>query len=1084
MVCHNRDQGYKPFAMIQRAVYIFALLILSVACALAQKPEIQSLDKSIGHTQEKVTIKGSFLGSDPSKVAVTFGAANGEVLSASGQIVEVKIPTGATYENVRLTNLLNGLSGYANDPFLLSFGGQFGFTSSDLSGQLNFPAGAPAQEGLYDMCMCDFDGDNKLDVATANDNYKFINVYPNGSTVGTIAFPSKTAINVATLSLHIKCGDLNGDGKPDIIATGSGSTDKVFILKNNSSGPGNFSFSPPVSITLTGKRPKRIEIADLDLDGKPEVLLTSQGTNTVTVLINQSTLASPAFSPAPPIDIHIPDIVSTEGLAVADLNNDGLPDIVTAQYQTTSHVYVIENKSSPGSISTGSITTLNVGTPVKNIRVGDIDGDGKKDIVFTQLISASMGIFLNQSTTSFAFAPLKTFETDLTPWGLDFGDLDGDRKTDIAVASLTRKSLTIFNNKSTPGNLAFDKFVQPTTYINRHIVVADVDTDGKPDIAFTSVDDNNLGVPASKVSVFRNTSCMIPVISPEGPHNVCAGFPLTLTATQGGGVTYEWTNTTTSTTVAGTHEFIPTVSGDYIVTAKSEGSACSQVSNTVKVTISPGTASDPAPSNNGPTCIGQTMQLSATDVGPGFTYAWTGPDNYSSTGLSPAPVTNFQLKNAGVYYVDVIAASGCIARRESTIVEAINLPDFKVGFSGSDLICSGDLKQLKVVPDAPGFTYQWYEKTAGIVTGATATSYTIGATGEFYFTATSSDPSCPVVNSTSAKIKVVTLPIPAFTSVTTACKGQEISFTNQSTHDAQSSATYSWDFGDGSVSTLKDPKHIYENTGSYSVKLTVSYPGNACPASITNPAITITDAPPATINTDLNKFEICPGETLELLLTNTFTSYSWSTGATSPTLKITEPGDYSVNVIAANGCPLKAGTTITALPAPVVTATATPDIIDEGQSVQLEATGLTSYSWTPTATLSDATIYNPVGIPLTTTTFIVKGRDFNNCRGEASVEVRVRGEAIVKKLGPKNFFSPNGDASNPYWTVDKIDEYPQCEVTVYDDKGVKVYSARPYMNNWDGSFNGRRLPDGVYYYIIRCEGEESMPRSGSITLLR
>src|SRR5690606_23360351 len=161
---------------------------------------------------------------------------------------------------------------------------------------------------------------------------------------------------------------------------------------------------------------------------------------------------------------------------------------------------------------------------------------------------------------------------------------------------------------------------------------------------------------------------------------------------------------------------------------------------------------------------------------------------------------------------------------------------------------------------------------------------------------------------------------------------------------------------------------------------------------------------------------------------------------TSPTLQITEPGDYSVNVIAANGCPLKATTTITALPAPVVTVTATPEIIDEGQTVQLEATGLTSYAWTPSSTLSDATIYNPVGIPLTTTTFVVKGRDFNNCRGEASVEVRVRGEAIVRKLGPKNFFSPNGDASNPYSRVDKIDEYPQCEVTVYDDKGVKVYS--------------------------------------------
>ena len=133
----------------------------------------------------------------------------------------------------------------------------------------------------------------------------------------------------------------------------------------------------------------------------------------------------------------------------------------------------------------------------------------------------------------------------------------------------------------------------------------------------------------------------------------------------------------------------------------------------------------------------------------------------------------------------------------------------------------------------------------------------------------------------------------------------------------------------------------------------------------------------------------------------------------------------------------------------------------------------------------ESTIENPVAMPLTSTAYTVTGKDINNCHGMASVEVRVKGEAIVKKLKPSNFFSPDqGDAVNPYWIVEKIDEYPQCAVTIYDDKGVKVFDAKPYMNDWDGTFNGKRLPDGVYYYIIRCEGEESLPRSGSITVLR
>jgi len=181
---------------------------------------------------------------------------------------------------------------------------------------------------------------------------------------------------------------------------------------------------------------------------------------------------------------------------------------------------------------------------------------------------------------------------------------------------------------------------------------------------------------------------------------------------------------------------------------------------------------------------------------------------------------------------------------------------------------------------------------------------------------------------------------------------------------------------------------------------------------------------------------------------------------------------------------LKASKTITALPGPELTIQAKPEVIDEGQSVQLEASGLETYSWTPAETLTDASLPNPVAVPLMSITYTVTGKDNNNCKGTASVDVKVRGEAIVKKLKPENFFSPNEDLYSPYWKVEKIDEYPQCEVAVYDDKGVRVFTAKPYMNDWDGSFNGKRLPDGVYYYIIRCEGEESAPRSGSITLLR
>lgn len=1060
---------------------VLLIFLTGLQVCFAQKPVIHSVDRHTAASGDVVTINGIFNG-DISKLAVSFGAQRGTIKFASEQLLEVTVPDGPTYENIVVTDLISGLSDQTEFPFLSSFGGNHGITSANLEGQKDFDA----ETGLYDLCLCDFDNDGRTDVATANDGANSITLLANTTTgpgLATITF-NKIPFLIGARSIHARCGDLNGDGKPDLVISEGGATgDRLFIFRNTSTGPGVFTFSVQ-SLNITGSKVKRTEIADLDNDGKPEVIVTNQNEtgDRITILVNESTSSSIAFS-STRITLAVPGASSTDGIVVEDLNGDNLPDIITSQFLTqTSNIFILRNTSIPGNISFTFDQMLSIGGSVVNLKVGDLDGDGKPEIAATQLIGGSVSFFRNQTAGSISFASPVSFATASRPWGIDFGDIDGDARPDVVIASLD-KSLTILNNESTSGNLAFATYLQPTTYINRHVVVGDVDGDSKPDIVFASVDDNNAGIPASKASVIRNRSCLVPTINPGGPITICTGFPLQLTTTSSRGVTYQWKNGA-STVASGTNAYYDvTASGSYSVVAVSEGGACTQTSNVVSVTVDPGTTSGTAvPTNNGPVCAGSTATLSVNNVSA-TAYNWTGPAGYTGSGLNPASIPNFQSENAGRYYVDVMV-NGCLAQQASTVVEMISVPDFAVSYTGSQVICPPDTKTLSVVPNDPDFTYQWAEKSTGNIAGATGPTLSVSASGEYFVKATyTANPSCAVIESPAVAITFTTPLVADFTAPATACTSQLIDFTDQSTGDGAVTRYYEWDFGNGQTSTQQNPTYQYAAANTYTVTMKVSYSNGACVDQISK-TITVQAAPAVSITTPGNVFSVCQGESLPLTVSGTFSSYQWSTGETTPSINISVPGTYSVDVTSGT-CILTASVNVNGLDLPTVTASADPAIVNEGQSSQLQATGLSSYLWTPSQSLSDPTLANPLATPTATTVYTVTGTSTNGCTGTATVEVTVKGDLITNKLRPSKFISPeNGDSINELWLVENILDYPQCAVSIYDDKGIKVYESKPYNNDWAGTYKGRQLPDGVYYYIIRCDGEENTPKTGSITILR
>jgi gliding motility-associated-like protein len=112
-----------------------------------------------------------------------------------------------------------------------------------------------------------------------------------------------------------------------------------------------------------------------------------------------------------------------------------------------------------------------------------------------------------------------------------------------------------------------------------------------------------------------------------------------------------------------------------------------------------------------------------------------------------------------------------------------------------------------------------------------------------------------------------------------------------------------------------------------------------------------------------------------------------------------------------------------------------------------------------------------------THTLLVK--DAKGCTTEVTFTI----DAITEIEIP-NGFSPNGDGLNDKWTIKNLALlYPSCRVTVYNRWGSPVFESSGYTREWDGTFNGKKLPDGTYYCILEL-GDGQAPMKKSVTIMR
>jgi gliding motility-associated-like protein len=227
-------------------------------------------------------------------------------------------------------------------------------------------------------------------------------------------------------------------------------------------------------------------------------------------------------------------------------------------------------------------------------------------------------------------------------------------------------------------------------------------------------------------------------------------------------------------------------------------------------------------------------------------------------------------------------------------------------------------------------------------------------------------------------------------------------------------------------------------------------------------------------------------------------TYEWSNGLIQSNVSDTISsinnvcsGNYSVVVSNVNYCNLSDTLSFSLLaPTGGLTIGVTPDssTITNGESVQLNASGATFYSWTPSIGLSCDTCSNPFAAPTETTSYVVTGIDTNGCSGDVEVIVRVNEIDIVcNEVFIPTIFSPNskGPQANETFCVfsDCVDQF---KLVIFNRWGEKVFETEDINACWDGTFNGSDVPTGTYAYtlfLLQLDGV-SINKTGTIMLAK